>query len=101
MTAYLIVQAKVPETDRTAFDHWYENEHLPDAKSAFKAISASRGWSDDAPGTHYAFYEFADLATAKAIVDSSEIKGMIEEFDRVWQGRVTRTRDIVAISQKL
>lgn len=101
MTAYLIVRAEVAEADRDAFDHWYETEHLPDAKAAFQARSAYRGWSDVTPGVHIAVYEFPDLAHARAIADSEEIKALIAEFDRVWQDRVQRTREIIEVKQTL
>jgi len=101
MTAFLIVRAEVPEADREAFDRWYETEHLPDAVKAFKAVSASRGWSDVDPGVHMAFYEFQDLARVRAVASSDEIKEMIKEFDRNWQDRVQRSREIVEIKQKL
>ncbi|MEM7044703.1 MAG: hypothetical protein AAF543_17985 [Pseudomonadota bacterium] len=99
MTAYLIVRADVAEADRDAFDHWYETEHLPDAKNAFRANAASRGWSDGTPGIHIAIYEFSDLASARAVISSDEIKALIAEFDRVWQGRIPRTREVVGITQ--
>ena len=101
MTAYLVVRAEVPETDRQAFDRWYENEHLPDAKAAFNALSASRGWSAENNGVHFAYYEFANLQQAKAVTSSTETKTMITEFDRVWQGRVTRNREIIEINQAI
>ncbi|MEZ5934321.1 MAG: hypothetical protein R3F54_20755 [Alphaproteobacteria bacterium] len=101
MTAYLIVRAEVPEADRDAFDRWYETEHLPDAKAVFDADMAERGWSDVTPGVHIAFYAFPDLAKARAILESDEIKTLIAEFDRHWQGRVARTRDIVEIVQTI
>ncbi len=99
MTAYLIVRAEVPESDRDAFDRWYAEEHLPDAKAAFSVGRAFRGWSDD--GAHVAFYEFADLAAAETATGSDAIAALIAEFDRVWQDRVTRTRRIVDIAQAL
>lgn len=101
MTAYLIVRATVTEPDRTAFDHWYETEHLPDAKSAFGALSAQRGWCQTDPGLHIAIYTFSDLAQADAITQSDAIAGLITEFDRVWQGRVTRTREVLGITQEI
>ena len=101
MTAYLIVRAEVPEADYTAFDQWYDQEHLPDAKAAFNAANAERGWSDVTPGVHIAIYTFRDLAQAQAIVDSPEIRALIAEFDRVWQGRVVRTREVISISQAI
>jgi len=101
MTAYLIVTAEVPEADRAAFDRWYRDEHLPDAKAAFQAEAAARGWSDVSPGVHVAIYRFASLDRARAVAASPEIKALIAEFDRVWQGRVTRTREVVGIDQTL
>ena len=101
MTAYLTVRAEVPEADRDAFDEWYETEHLSDAKAKFKARSAYRGWSDVTPGVHIAIYEFSDLETARAIAASDEIKALIQEFDRIWQGRVQRTREVMAVKQMI
>ncbi|HKK31376.1 MAG TPA: hypothetical protein VKA18_13410 [Alphaproteobacteria bacterium] len=101
MTAYLIVRAEVHEADRDAFDKWYETEHLPDAKKAFQVLSARRGWSDVTPGVHIALYEFPDLATARAKTSGEEIKALIAEFDRVWQDRVQRSREVIGIIQTL
>ena len=101
MTALLIVRAIVPEADRKAFDTWYEKEHLPDAKSAFKAISAQRGWCEEDPQLHIAFYQFPNLARANEITESDEVKTMIAEFDRVWQERVVRSREVVEIRQSI
>ena len=101
MAAYLIVRAVVPEADRDEFDKWYETEHLPDAHRAFKALSARRGWREQELNTHLAFYEFSDLATANAVSASDEIKGLIAEFDRCWQDRVQRSREVVEIAQLL
>ncbi len=100
-TAYLMVRATVAQPDRDAFDRWYQTEHLPDAKTAFNALSASRGWVDDGAGLHIAFYEFESLASAQAIVSSDALKSMVAEFDRVWQGRVSRTREVVEITQQI
>lgn len=101
MTAYLIVRAEVTVDDRAAFDRWYETEHLPDAKKAFGASSAFRGWSDVIAGVHIAIYEFPDLAKARSVLASDEIKALIAEFDRVWQGRVVRTREVIEVLQTL
>ena len=104
MSALLIVRAEVPADDRAAFDRWYEAEHLPDAMAAFGTARARRGWSELDPGVHVAIYEFDRLEDARAIVggDASDaIRALIAEFDRVWQGRVTRTRELVAVAQEL
>lgn len=99
MPAYLIVRAEVAEADRDGFDQWYQDEHLPDAYKAFGVTSAWRGWSDVEPGVHLAFYEFEDLAAANALMSSDTIKEFVGEFDRVWEGRVVRSREVVEIKQ--
>jgi len=101
MTAYLIVRAEVPEADRDAFEVWYQDEHLPDAKAAFGCLTAKRGWSDVTPGIHIAIYEFTDLDTARTVTTSPAIKTLIEEFDRVWQGRITRTREVIGVTHQI
>ncbi len=101
MTAWLIVRAEVPEPDRDAFDRWYADEHLPEAQAAFRAVSASRGWSDADPGVHLAFYAFPDLARAREVAGSAEMTAMRDEFDRAWADRVKRTREIIGIVQAI
>jgi hypothetical protein len=101
MTAVLIVRATVLEADRAAFDHWYETEHLPDAKAGTKARAAWRGWSDTDPGVHAAFYEFDALSQIQDVLKDEAGKALIDEFDRVWQGRVTRTREVIEIKQRM
>ena len=104
MSALFIVRAMVPEADRAAFDHWYETEHLPDAVKNFGCSCARRGWSELDPGVHVAAYDFPDAERARDLLAgdaSPEIKVMIAEFDRVWQGRVTRSRELVILSQNL
>ena len=101
MTAYFIVRAVVDPDARDAFDAWYENEHLPDAVAALGAASASRGWSDVEENVHIAYYEFPDLAAVRRVMASDALKGMIAEFSRHWDGKVTRTRDVVEIIQKI
>ena len=102
MTAYLVVRAVVADpNDRAAFDRWYRLEHLPDAVKAFRAAAAMRGWSTVDPSVHTAYYRFDTLEQVQAISDSAEIRGLIAEFDRVWDSRVVRTRDIVAISDEM
>jgi hypothetical protein len=102
MTAYLVVRAVVADPeDRAPFDHWYRTEHLPDALKAFSAVSAMRGWSTADPSVHTAYYRFETLDAVRAISESSAIKALIAEFDRVWGSRVVRARDIVPIADEL
>ena len=102
MTAYFIVRAQVVDAAlKQDFDRWYQNEHLPDAKKAFKAKRAFRAWSQTEPAVHYAFYEFEDAAAAEAIRTTPEFKQLVMEFDRVWGDKVTRSRDVVEVVQAI
>jgi hypothetical protein len=102
MTAYFIVRAKVVDaTVKDDFDRWYQKEHLPDALKGFKARRAWRGWSAVDPLAHYAYYEFDDMASARAIQGSEAFKGLVAEFDRVWGDRVSRSRDFVEVVQTI
>ncbi|HQT78418.1 MAG: hypothetical protein B7Z80_15755 [Rhodospirillales bacterium 20-64-7] len=99
---YLVVRAVVADpADRTPFDEWYRQEHLPDALKAFDARSAMRGWSTLDPAVHTAFYRFHTVEAAQAAASGPAIKDLIAAFDRCWGTRVTRTRDILAIADEL
>jgi hypothetical protein len=50
---------------------------------------------------NYAFYEFADVASVRAIQGSAALKLLASEFDRVWGDRVKRSRDIVEVIQSI
>ena len=100
MTTCFIVRAElVDRSIKEDFDRWYQDEHLPDALEAFGARRAWRGWSDENPGVHYAFYEFDDTAAARAIPGSEALVRLVAEFDRCWGERVVRTRQIVEVKQ--
>ena len=102
MSAWFMVRAQVVDPAvKVAFDRWYEEQHLPDARKAFGARRAWRGWSAVDPAVHHAFYEFDDLARAQAIQGSDGLKNLIAEFDRAWGDKVTRSRDFVEIVQAI
>ena len=97
-----MVRAVVADpADRAAFDNWYRDEHLPDAVKAFAVDAAWRGWSDVNPSIHYAYYRFASLDRVNAIMAGPEISALIAEFDRCWNGRVTRTRDVLVVADEI
>ena len=99
--SYLVVRAEVPnEADRAQFDHWYATDHLPWAIRVFGAQRGWRCWSRSEPTVHYAFYEFADVAQAQALIHSEKIKPLVADFDRVWGDRVARRREILEIVQE-
>jgi hypothetical protein len=87
--------------DRASFDRWYRDEHLPDAVKAFDARAAWRGWSQTDPAVHCAFYQFDSVEAVDAVQDGSAIKALIAEFDRCWNGKVTRTREVIGVAQRL
>jgi hypothetical protein len=99
--AYLAVRAEVPEADRARFDRWYETDHLPWALRVFGARRAWRCWSRSESGVHVAFYEFASVEAAEAIQASDEIKPLIADFDRVWDSRVPRRREVLEVVQEI
>lgn len=102
MTVHLIVRAQVTDPrDKEPFDRWYQEKHLPQAVAAFHPIRAWRGWSDVDPMLHFAFYEYAALASVEAAIASDAMKGLIAEFDRMWGTRVPRAREVVVCTQML
>ena len=50
---------------------------------------------------HYAYYEFEDVAKARAVPGSDAIKPLIAEFDRAWGKKVVRTREVVRVVQRV
>lgn len=100
--AWLVVRAVVANpADRAAFDEWYRREHLPDAVKAFSARAAWRGWSTTDPSVHCAYYRFESLDRLNAVMTGPEITDLIGEFDRHWDGRVTRTREVLSVADEM
>ena len=99
--AWLVVRAVVADPgDRADFDTWYRQEHLPDAIRAFSATAAWRGWSSTDPSVHCAYYRFESLDRLEAVMSGAAIETLIAEFDRCWLGRVTRTREVLEVSDE-
>jgi hypothetical protein len=97
-----VVRAEVPdEAARERFDHWYSTDHLPWAIKVFGAQRGWRCWSRSDPAVHYAFYEFADVGHAQALIGSEKIKPLVADFDRVWGDRVVRRREVLEIVQEM
>jgi hypothetical protein len=97
-----VVRAEVPDiADRAPFDHWYASDHLPWAIKTFGAQRGWRCWSRTDAAVHYAFYEFADVGEAQALLGSEKIKPLVADFDRVWGNRVSRGREILEIVQEM
>jgi len=102
MTACLIVRARIADASlKERFERWYRDEHLPQALKAFRARRAWRGWSATDPAAHFAVYEFADMAAARAIETNGALARLVAEFDRAWRGEVTRVREFVEVGQAI
>jgi hypothetical protein len=100
--AWLVVRAVVTDpADRAAFDEWYHREHLPDAAKAFSALAAWRGWSKTDPSVHCAYYRFGSLDRLDDVTNGAEMSALIAEFDRRWNGRVTRTREVLGMAEEI
>ncbi len=99
--ALLAVRAEVPEADRARFEEWYATDHLPWAMRVFEARCAWRCWSRSDPAVHVAFYEFDSVEAAQATQTAEATKALVADFDRVWQGRVTRRRAVLDVVQEI
>jgi hypothetical protein len=98
---YLVVRTVVADrAHRQDFDHWYATEHFPEALAGFGAINGFRAWSPTDPAVHYAFYRFPDQETARGASGGDAIKGLIEEFDRCWGSKTSRTRELIELAQE-
>ena len=98
MSVYLIVKSDTSQINNEDFDHWYENEHLYEAKKQFVAINAKRGWIQNS-NSHIAIYEFENIKKAKNAMDSKKLQSLIKKFDKKWNFKVTRTRELISLTQ--
>ncbi|HEX4616664.1 MAG TPA: hypothetical protein VH230_12205 [Stellaceae bacterium] len=101
--AHLVARAEVLDiADRAAFDRCYAT-YQPHAlgDKGFRRATGWRCWSRSDPAVHYAFYEFADVRQAEALIGSETIKPQVADFDRVWGNRVSRRREILEIVQEM
>ena len=98
MTCYLIVKSDTTLVDKKEFENWYANEHLSEAKKAFRAKSAKRGWIKNT-NFHLAIYEFENNKDAEKIINSKNLEILIKKFDQKWVNKVHRTRELIELIQ--
>ena len=98
MTCYLIVKSDTTLVDKKEFENWYANEHLSEAKKAFKAKSAKRGWIKNT-NFHLAIYEFKNNRDAENAMNSTNLEILIKKFDQKWENNVHRTRELTELVQ--
>lgn len=82
------------------FDNWYEKEHLIEAREAFMAKSAKRGWIKDS-NFHLAIYEFNNSRDAEKAINSKNLENLIKKFDQKWEKKVHRTRELTEFIQTI
>ena len=98
MTCYLIVKSDVTLVDKIEFENWYANEHLSEAKRAFMAKKAKRGWVKNT-NFHLAIYEFINNEDAEKAINSVNMEILIKKFDQKWDNKVKRTRELTELIQ--
>ncbi len=99
--AFFVVRAIVSDASRrSAFDKWYETEHLPDAVKSFDVKKAWRFWSLSDPSLHQATYQFDDEASLDHMMKGEELKRLVKDFDRDWPG-IPRSRETFVLAQKV
>ena len=98
MNCYLIVKSDTSLIDKKEFENWYANEHLSEAKKAFRAKSAKRGWIKDS-NFHLAIYEFKNSRDAEKAINSKNLENLIKKFDQKWENKVHRTRELTEFVQ--
>ncbi|MDA9498734.1 hypothetical protein [Bradyrhizobium sp. CCBAU 11357] len=98
--AFFVVRAIVSDASkRTAFDRWYEMEHLPDAVKAFGVSKAWRFWSLDDPSLHQAMYQFEDEEKLNAMLKGDALQKLVADFNRDWPD-VKRSRETLLLAQE-
>ena len=100
MTCYLIVKSDTTLVDKKEFENWYANEHLSEAKKAFRAKSAKRGWITNT-NFHLAIYEFENNKDAEKAINSKNLEILIKKFDEKWENKVQRTRELTELIQTI
>mgnify|MGYP001233964630 CR=1 FL=1 len=98
MTCYLIVKSDTTLIDKKEFENWYANEHLSEAKKAFRAKGAKRGWIKNT-NFSLAIYEFENYEDAKKAINSKNLEILIKKFDQKWKNKVKRTRELTELIQ--
>ena len=84
-----VVMAKVKPEQETAFNTWYDEDHLPKALNRFPGVLTGRRYKvlDGGDGFNYmAIYEFESQAKLAEAMKSDVLKGLIKEFDAAFAG---------------
>jgi len=100
MTAYLIVKSDTSLVNQKEFDHWYQVEHLAEAKEALSSLNAKRVWIQNTK-FHLAIYKFQNINEAQRAVSSKNLEKLIKKFDEKWNYQVKRTRELIELSQEI
>ena len=98
MTCILIVKSDTTLVDKKEFEYQYTNEHLSEAKRAFMAKNAKRGWINNT-NFHLAIYEFENFEDAEKAINSKNLEILIKKFDQKWKNKVKRTRELTELIQ--
>ena len=80
MTCILIVKSDTTLLDKKEFENWYANEHLSEAKRAFMAKNAKRGWIKNT-NFHVSIYEFKNYEDTEKEINSKNLEILIKKFN--------------------
>lgn len=89
MTCILIEKSNTTLVDKKEFENWYANEHLSEAKRAFMAKNAKRGWIKNT-NFRLAIYEFENYEDAEKAINSKNLEIFIKKFD---SNRITKLKE--------
>ena len=86
-----VVRANVAKDKETAFNKWYNEEHVPQLLQYNGAVSARRYRKilGDEKYEYMAVYEFANEAVFERFQKSEHIKELIKEYDAQY-GKVSQ-----------
>tara|TARA_B100001027_G_C16114812_1_gene262159 strand:+ start:72 stop:350 length:279 start_codon:yes stop_codon:yes gene_type:complete len=79
MTCILIVKSDTTLVDKKEFENWYAKEHLSEAKGAFMAKNAKRGWIKNT-NFRLAIYEFENNEDAEKAINLKNLEIHIKKF---------------------
>ena len=93
-TALFTVKATISPDRETAFNEWYNREHIPDVFK-FKGVVSARRYKAIVPEDKFqyvAVYEFESEETLRRFLDSEHLASLRKEYDAHFGGVSERQR---------
>lgn len=92
--ALFMVRATITKDKDAAFNHWYNEEHVPQVLQFNGAVSARRYKKilGEDQFEYMALYEFASEEVFRRFLDSDHLKTLIKDYDANFGGASDRQR---------